>query len=105
MADRKAADVVGRLTGKFGLKEERKGKHVFYSRNVQDVGMVTTHFSHGEKTIGPVLLGIIAGQLRVTASYFREMLDCSKSSDQWIKQIGDSPVGPMARFHKPKPKQ
>jgi hypothetical protein len=46
------------------------------------------------------VLGVIAGQLRVTGSYFKGMLDCKNGCDAWIKQIQESPMGPLARFQK-----
>ena len=100
MAGRKASDVKDSLTKKFGFGPAPGDKHEVYSCGVPDVGTVSTHFSRGKKEISDQLLGIMAGQLLVTGSYFRGMLDCKNSCDAWIKQIQEAPVGPLARFRK-----
>jgi len=106
MATRSVLAVADKLVNKFGfaLDEDAGDAHIFYSRQVDGVGKVSTHFSHGEKEIRDVLIRAVAGQLRVNGAYFKNMLDCKNSCGARIEQIRENPVGPLARFHDPRKK-
>jgi hypothetical protein len=102
---RKVRDVKDSLTDKFGFGPAPGDAHLNYARLVPNVGQVSTHFSHSDVEVGETRLAAMAGQLRVTGSYLKGMLDCKNTCEAWIKQIQESPVGPLARFHKPKKRE
>ncbi len=99
MAPRKVRDVKALLAELGFKKDDTAGdSHEFYSRYVPGVGQVSTHFSHGETELKERLIAAVAGQLRVTGSYLKAMLDGKKTCEDWVKQIQTNPAGPLARY-------
>lgn len=76
-----------RLTGKFGFDRNEKGDHIRYALVI--AGMtVTTKLSHGSsKDIPAWLESEISKQLKVKKGYFRQMIDCSISQDEYYEEL------------------
>jgi len=55
---------------------------------------VFTKIEHHKKALGDVLVGRIARQLRVRKPFFDEMIRCTKSREQYIRQVRDDPFPP-----------
>ena len=59
---------------------------------------IHTCFSHTKETIGPVLWKKIAGQLKVRGHYLDEMVGCTKSCEDYVKQVREAPFPPWPPY-------
>ena len=66
--------------------------HRWLELKLPDLPVVTTHFSHARQEIGDTLWKLIARQLRVNKSFLNEMIDCTKSRDDYYKQVTEAPI-------------
>ncbi len=86
-----------RLLNKFGfaLADHRSVDHRWYELTLPGIPTISTKFSHGVKELSVTLEGLIAKQLRVRKAYFVEMVECSKSSDEYRQQVSNAPFPPF----------
>jgi hypothetical protein len=85
-----------RLLHKFNFShaEHRSTDHEWYSLQLEGIPAIITKLSHGEAEIGANLEGKIARQLRVRKEFMLEMLACTKSRDEYVRQVHNHPVPP-----------
>lgn len=76
---------------KKGFAEDVDGHHIKYvlqRENLTD--SISTHVSHGgKKTIGKGLVGEMAKQCKLKPTQFRELVNCTMSGDDYIKELAD----------------
>ena len=69
--------------------------HHWYELKISDGPTIRTKVSHGKGELGKVLEGRIAKQMRVRTPFFREMMSCTKDSDQYLSQVLNDPYPPF----------
>ncbi len=86
MSALKAAAVESALSSK-GF-EVQNGKHRVFRLvvNGQQTSIVT-HTSHNQQEIHDMLLGLMAGQVKLPKSDFRRLIECSMSGDEYLKRM------------------
>jgi hypothetical protein len=91
-------DVENTLLNKFEFVESpaHSDDHRWVELQLPGLPVIATYFSHARQVIDVKLWGKIARQLRVRAKYLNEMIDCTKSRDQYYKQVTDDPFPPWA---------
>ena len=72
--------------------------HRWVELKLEGLPAIRTCFSHAKETIGPVLWKKIAGQLKVRSRYLDEMIDCTKSQDDYYKQLKEAPFPPWPSY-------
>ena len=89
-------DLEAILQRKFGFKvaKDHSPDHRWYELRLPDLPPIRTKVSHSRGDIGSVIEGKIARQLRVRAPYFRGMVSCTNSKDDYYKQVQDDPFPP-----------
>jgi hypothetical protein len=89
-------DVEEKLLNKFQFVESptRSEDHRWVELTLPGLPVIPTYFSHGRQEIDDRLWGKIARQLRVRGKYLREMIDCTKSREDYYKQVTDEPYPP-----------
>ena len=89
-------DVEETLLNKFQFAESgsRSDDHRWIELTLPGLPVIATYFSHGRQEIDRKLWGKIARQLRVRAPYLNEMIDCTKSQEEYYKQVTDAPYPP-----------
>lgn len=68
--------------------------HRWFELQLAGLPTIRTKVSHNNKDIGPGLLGLMAKQCRVHAPFFREMLGCTRSREEYYQQIRTDPYPP-----------
>jgi hypothetical protein len=84
------------LTIKFGfsLAVERSPDHRWYELRLAGIPLIATKVSHSKTEIGATLEAKIARQLRVRHPYFRGMVDCTNSRQDYYRQVHEEPFPP-----------
>ena len=83
----KTRDVEDRLVGKFHFSVYDKD-HKVYELYINQRKVVTTKISHGGREINDSILAQMAKQVGVKRlSYFKEMMLCTKSSDDYLQEL------------------
>ena len=92
----KPREIESTLQRKFGFSpaEEHASDHKWYELCLPDLPPILTKVSHNRKEVGRELAGKIAKQLRVRAGFFREMMDCTRSRDDYYSQVSEDPYPP-----------
>jgi hypothetical protein len=91
---RRNRDVEATLLNKFHFERSptRSDDHRWLQLKLPDLPPIITHFSHGRQEIGDVLWSLIAKQLRVRKKFLNEMIDCTKSRDDYYEQLRSDPL-------------
>ncbi len=86
-------DVRDKLTDKFGFERDRQHAkdHEWYVLELTGVESVRTKFSHSRPEIAGKLESMMSRQLRVSTPYFREMIRCAKSNEEYIAKLTFDP--------------
>lgn len=87
----KLRDIESSLTNKFGFSLNEKRKHRWLKLELPGRPAISTMMSHGRKEIGSKVESQIARQLKVSKSFFREMIDCTKSREDYYEQVARNP--------------
>lgn len=83
------------LQNKFGFERvSEKQDHRWYSLRLEGMPTITTKVSHSRGDVGSQLESRIAKQLRVRNPFFKEMMSCTKSRDDYEHQVRDAPFPP-----------
>lgn len=87
--------VEDQLRGKFGFVDakEHADDHRWIELQLGD-RHILTKVSHNRKEIGDLLEQQMSKQLRVRQSYFRQMIACTKSKDEYYRQVRANPYPP-----------
>lgn len=90
----------GKLEAVLGNKFEFKpsdghsDNHKWYELQLDGLPVIATRVSHNKKEIRNKLEGMIARQLRVRTPFFREMVRCTKSRDDYYEKVRKDPFPP-----------
>lgn len=90
----KKKDIESKLVRKFAFREVRKTGHTFYTLHLEGLPKLRTHASgrHSRRTsVGRPLESEIAAQVGVRVPFFRGMIDCSRSREDYYKELQDHP--------------
>lgn len=96
----KAKDVEDKLLSKFhfSYSETRAVDHVWMEISIPGLPVISTKLSHSITELSDDLVGKMAKQVRVRANFFRQMIGCTKSRDEYIAQVCEDPFPPF-EFH------
>jgi hypothetical protein len=96
---RPARDVKAALSTKFDFvpAPNKSPDHEWFALEIEGAQKVATKFSRGEREVDDWLLGQIAKQLLVRRAYLDEMIDCTKSRDEYYQKLRENPEGPHVR--------
>ncbi len=79
-----------RLLGKFHFREVKgKDDHRWVEVTIPDGPSIRTRISHGRDTVQGDLESRMAKQLKVTTHYFRGMMDCINSCEDYYQMVLD----------------
>lgn len=86
-----------RLLNKFQFSkaETRSSDHKWYELKLEGLPVIVTKVSHSKKDIGNALQGKIARQLRVRGKFFKDMMDCTKSREDYCNVVRRDPFPPF----------
>lgn len=95
---RRNREVEDTLLNKFQFERSRKrsADHRWLQLKLPGLPPIHTHFSHGRQDIGDTLWSLIAKQLRVRKTFLNEMIDCTKSREEYYKQVAEDPYPPWS---------
>lgn len=81
---------------KFGFtqSESRSTDHRWYELHLEGLPIIATRVSRNNNDIGSKLEGMIARQLRVRNPFFKEMIECTKSKEDYEHQVRNAPYPP-----------
>lgn len=94
----KPREVEEKLQNKFGFArdKDRGSDHRYYILEIEGLPLIRTHFSHArKKDIGAVLESKIVKQLHVRKKYFKGMIDCTNSREDYYHQLQKDPFPPF----------
>jgi len=82
-----ARQVKQALTGKLECEIDETHHHYYVYRHNGEI-VTKTRMSHGrEKEIGNFLIGKMADQLKVSKSFFTELVTCTKSHEDYCDEL------------------
>ncbi|MEZ4540237.1 MAG: hypothetical protein R3C43_09710 [Chloroflexota bacterium] len=94
-----SSEIAQRLRQKFKFEDvNEKKKEIYLKLELPDIVPVVTHVSHSKstrRTVGKVLEGKMARQLRVDTPYFRGMLQCTRSREDYYELLKNNPRPPQ----------
>ena len=94
----KTRDLESKLVQKFGFSRAKSHSddHRWYQLDIAGCPTIATMISHGKgEELRDKLEGKIARQLWVRVSFFREMINCTKSAEDYIRQVQTDPFPPF----------
>lgn len=80
--------------------ESRSKDHKWYILQLEGLPPIRTKLSHGKKEIGRALESQMAKQLHVSTAFFRELVRCTKSYDQYQTELKENPQPPFPQLPK-----
>ena len=96
----KPREIESKLTGKFGFVEDdvRDPDHRWYVLKLKGLPPIRTKVSHSKAEIRKRLEGKISREIHVRNSYFKDMMDCTNSREDYYNQVRTAPYPPFL-FH------
>lgn len=93
----KTADFERLLVQKFGFSpaDNKSVDHRHYVLHIPGLPLITTKVSHGMRDLSTNLEGKIARQLHVHAPFFRLMMACTRSREEYYEQVQADPYPPF----------
>jgi len=93
----KPSEIERILQRKLGFEQApgRSVDHHSFQLKLKDMPVIVTKVSHSKVDIGPKLEGLMARQLRVRTPFFRQVMDCTKSRDDYYHQVQTDPTPPI----------
>jgi hypothetical protein len=87
------------LKHKFGFvpAKDHSVDHIWLKLELIGLPTIFTKLSHSGDELRDKLIGKIARQLRVRGPFLREMIGCTKSRDEYYRQVRQEPVPPFDR--------
>lgn len=79
----------------FSVAKEHSLDHRWVELQLPRLPAILTKVSHNRKEIGANLEGKIARQLRVRTRYFRGMIDCTNTREDYYRQVREDPYPPF----------
>ena len=88
--------VINTLTNKFHFEPARgrSDDHRWFELKLPDLPPIVTKVSHGRGEISLKIESMMARQLRVRTTFFRGMVDCTNSNENYCQQVRDDPFPP-----------
>ena len=84
------------LLYKFDFSEAKQGRdHKWYELQLEGLPVIMTKISHSNNEIHTRLEGKIARQMRVRAPFFKQMISCTRSREQYYAQVRVDPYPPF----------
>lgn len=85
------------MRGKFNFQPARSHSddHIWLELKLEGTTTVFTKLSHNGDELRDRLIGKIARQLRVSTSYLREMVACTKSRVEYYELVRKTPFRPF----------
>lgn len=83
-------EIETRLKSKFGFQSAKK-KHRWVELRLPDAPVVRTCISHARQTIGQDLEHKMARQIKVSVQYFRGMIDCTRTCEDYYRLLRKLP--------------
>lgn len=90
----KTRDIERSLTDKFGFQLDMS-HHRYLSLALPGLPTIRTRLSHGVREYGKKLESLVARQLHVRTSFFVEMIDCTRSREDYYEQVQNDPYPPF----------
>lgn len=72
--------------------------HRWFILELEGLPRIRTKLSNNKNEVGDFLESRICKQLRVRKNFFHELIDCTKSRDEYKKQIQDDPFPPFSQL-------
>lgn len=94
----KPKEIENQLVNKFHFEiaDNRGEDHRYYVLQIDDtMPLIQTHFSHNNKEIRDKLEHEILHQLHVRKPFFYEMMNCTKSREEYYRQVKEAPFPPF----------
>jgi len=90
----KATDVESKLIHKFKFTKDNSDHRKF---TLEEPGfpLILTKISHSHRDISDPILNSICKQLHVRKRFFLEMIQCTKSREDYLNQITNAPYPPF----------
>ena len=87
-------EIARQLKGKFtfGDADNRGDDHRWFELTLPDVPTVKVKVSHGNAEPGPTLVSKMAKQARVPSSFFKKMIECTRSKEQYYAVLRGAPA-------------
>lgn len=83
------------LQTKFGfVRTQKEQGHRWYTLKLDGLPVIATRASHGKEEIAGNLENIIAKQMRVRVPFWRGMMQCTNSRENYYKQVRTDPFPP-----------
>ena len=90
----KLNEIEGMLKTKLHMELDKRD-HRWFTLEQDGLPVIKTKVSHHKETAGPNLEARIFKQLRVKKLFFYELMDCTKSRDDYINKISTEPYPPF----------
>jgi hypothetical protein len=93
----KPKEVEAKLQDKFGFSKAvtHSLDHRWYELRLPGLPPILTKISHSREPISPTIESKMARQLRVRHPFFKGMMDCNKSNDDYRRQVREDPYPPF----------
>lgn len=93
----KPREIESKLLAKFGFGEAREhsSDHRWYELRLSGLPPILTKVSHSREPLSSTIESKIARQLRVQASFFRGMIDCTHDRQDYERQVREDPHPPF----------
>ena len=93
----KPKEVERKLRDKFAFSpaEGHSLDHRWFELQLLGLPVILTKVSHSRKEIGTNLERMIARQLRVRTRYFRGMINCTNTREDYYQQVREDPYPPF----------
>ena len=93
----KPREIESLLQNKFGfsLSHGHSSDHRWYQLQLPGLPTILTKVSHNKRDIYGKIEGAMARQLRVRKQYFRGMMDCTNSQEEYYRQVREDPIPPF----------
>ena len=92
----KIRDAERQIQNKFGFEPaaERSSDHKWYKLRLEGLPLISTYFSHSKGDLSSKLEAIIARQLRVKRAFFLDMIGCTRTAQDYERQVREAPDPP-----------
>lgn len=93
----KPKEVEALLETKFGFTPapSHEKNHTWYVLMLPELPPIRTKVEHHRRPIGSKLEGRMARQMRVRPAFYRQMLDCTQSCENYYSKVREDPYPPF----------
>jgi hypothetical protein len=96
---RKVREIETKLLNKYGFvaAKQHASDHKWLQLDLPRLSRILTKLSHGRGEVHAHLEGKMARQMGVPAPFFKTMLDCKKTKQEYYATVQANPVGVVRR--------